>query len=322
MQLTADKKLNNRKPKMGGKAKRNIFIILMLAYPVIQFIVFWGAVNINTIIMTFQRQVITISEGDYSISTNFSGFQNYGMVFRNILNDEFTQRRLINSLLYMPVNSFIILPLSLIFSYFLAKKVPLSNFFRVVFFLPSILPIVVLTMSFGLTLDPTFGPINSILKSLFGEEYIPPSWFGFNNWPLNQTMILVYCTWAGLGANIVLLNGAISRIPQEIIEYGKLEGISYTKEFLHVVIPMIWPTIATTFMLGCTAVFIIMMQPMLLTPIDPSTDTIALMIYNSVYSNGDSFYTATFGVVLSLIGAPIILLIRKFMLSRYKDVEY
>jgi ABC-type sugar transport system permease subunit len=296
---------------------RTLFIILMLAYPILQFALFWGYVNIGTIILTFQK--FSWNTGKYI----FNGFNNYKQVFIKLFTDKMTQQMMINSLLYMPVTCFIILPLSMIFSYFLYKKVPLSGVFRVIYFLPSILPIVVLTMVFSFVFDPRLGPANSIVQgifNIFGSKQLIPSWFG--SYPTNQIMIYVYCIWAGLGFNILLLTGAIQRIPREVIEFGELEGISFFQEFKHVIVPMIWPTVTTTFILGITSVFTVMMQPMLLTPGNPDTNTISLMIYNSVIRDDNIAYTATFGILISLIGLPVILLIKKGMNNLYKGVDY
>ena len=314
-QLNQIEKKGKPRKTMNRHTKRKIFILVMLAYPLLQFILFWGYVNFDTILLTFKN--FSWSTGEYA----FVGIQNYKSVISDILGNESTKRMLFNSLLYMPINSFVILPLSLVFSYFLYKKIPLSGFFRVVYFLPSILPIVVLTMTFGFIFDSNLGPINSILKSVFAIPSADiPSWFG--SYPTSQIMILVYCVWAGLGFNILLLSGAIARIPTELIEYGELEGITLFQELKNVVIPLIWPTITTTFLLGVTAVFTVLLQPLLLTPDNPYTNTIALSIYNSVVRNGNMAYFATFGIVVSLIGTPIIMAIRRGMSKLYQDVDY
>lgn len=44
-------------------------------------------------------------------------------------------------------------------------------------------------------------------------------------------MVFVYCVWAGLGFNIVLFSGAMSRVPQEILEYNKLEGVGLSVNY-------------------------------------------------------------------------------------------
>lgn len=110
----------------------------------------------------------------------------------------------------------------MLFSYFLYKKMPLAGAFRVIFFLPSIVPVVVLTKSFTYVFDSSIGPVDHLLRYVLGFD--TPAWF--REYPVSQVMIFVYCIWAGLGYNIILLSGAISRLPQEVMEYGRLEGVS------------------------------------------------------------------------------------------------
>lgn len=303
--------------RLNKKWSRVLFMVVMLAIPVSQFLVFWGYVNINTVIMTFQR--FSWSTGDYV----FVGFNNYKNVFEDIFTNALVQRRLLNSFLYMPVSCFVILPLSMLFSYWLYKRVPLNGFFRVIYFLPSILPIAVLTMVYSFMFDSTLGPIYSIIRFL--QNFFDPGSVGltfFGQYPNNQIMILIYCVWVGLGFNIILLNGAIIRIPHELIEVGQMEGISLTREFFMVVVPLIWPTITTTFVLGVASIFTVMLQPLMLTPTSVDTSTISLIIYQMVLRDENLPQMATFGLVVSLLGMPLILLIRKTMTSFFKDVDY
>ena len=145
---------NSIKPKLSRNGKRTIFIVLMLAYPVLHFLLLWLFVNINTFVMSFQRVGADINDPETFGKTIFAGFLQYKAVIGNILHNESTQRMLRNSLLYLPITLFE-LCLSIVFSYFLYKKMPLSNVFRVIYFLPSIIPIVVLTFVFGQDWDTT-----------------------------------------------------------------------------------------------------------------------------------------------------------------------
>ncbi len=298
---------------LNRKKQKTIFICVMLAFPLVQLFIFWFLVNVNTIIMSFQE--FDWLTGKYI----FNGFDNFIRVFQEIGGtSQVTQRTVINSVLYLPITCFISLPLSILFSYFLYKKVPGSAAFRVIFFLPSIIPVAVLTMAFSFSFDATLGFVNPILRAL-GVQNIP-SWFG--QYPNNQIMIFAYCIWAGLGTNIVLISGAIGRIPIEIMEYSKLEGVSKTRELFQIAIPLVWPTITTTFVLGCTSVFTVMMQPLMLTPGNSDTLTIALMIYNGVLNGRNLPYYSAFGLALSVIGVPIILVIKWALGKVYADVEY
>lgn len=296
-------RLNNR--------RTNIFILCMLAYPVLQFAIFWIGTNIGAIGLSFKK--FDWDVGGYV----WSGLENYKRVFHEIKNNSMFRRAITNSLWYMPVTCFISLPLSILFSYFLYKKMPLAPMFRVIFFLPSIIPVVVLAKAFTYVFDSSIGPIDHFFRYVMGVN--TPPWF--RDYPLSQIMIFIYCIWAGLGYNIILLSGAISRLPEELMEYGKLEGIGMSRELFTVVVPLIWPTISTTFLLGCTSVFTVMLQPLMLTNGEPNTCTIALLIYNAVNGREQNFMTA-FGLVLSLIGVPLIMFIRWGLGKVLDDVEF
>jgi ABC-type sugar transport system permease subunit len=298
------------------------FIVLALAWPVAHFLVFWLYVNASAVWMSFQRVGTNIADRDTFGKFIAAGWMQYKAVFGNLSDDAGARRALINSLLYMPVSNFISLPLSILFSYLLYKRMPGAGVFRVIFFLPSIIPIVVLTFVFRFVFDPGYGPVNAVLKAFGMSGGDIPNWFG--SYPTSQAIIYLYCIWAGLGFNIILLSGAISRIPIEVMEYSRLEGVSMPRELFQVVVPLVWPTITTTFLLGCTSVFSVMMQPLLLTPGDAYTGTVSLIIYNGVQEGRDQSlpYLTALGLTLSVLGLPVIMLIR-FLLERpFRDVEY
>ena len=293
------------------------FIILMLAYPLLHFIVFWGVVNFNSIMRTFQRYV-AIENGVVVNKWVFAGLQNFRNAWASFSTAD-GKRIIINSIGYMVVSNFISLPLAIFSSYFLFKKMFMAKTFRVIFFLPSIIPIVVLATVYRFQFDPQIGPISSIFR-MFGKS--PPNWFGL--YPNSQYMIYLYCIWAGLGYNVLLLSGAIGRLPEEIFESSKLEGTPLMKEMFGIVIPLIWPTITTTFLLGLTSVFGVMLQPMMIKPGDPLVYTIALKIYNSVGAANEASRPeiVSYGLLLSLLALPVILFVRFLMERIYSDVEF
>ncbi|MDR1094480.1 MAG: sugar ABC transporter permease [Clostridiales bacterium] len=300
-----------RKKRSAAKAA---FVSVMLAYPVLHFAVTWGYVNFNAIWSSFTRYDI-FADGNV-----FNGFLNYRMLWNRITADESTRTMLLNSFLYFPVTCFVSLPLSVVFSYFLFKKIPGGGAYRVIFYLPSILPIAVLTMSFRFAFGPD-GFIDPILKAA-GIQ--PPLWFGSSS--LTPRMIFAYCVWAGLGFNIVLLSGAMSRVPKEIAEYGRLEGVGFARELFQIMIPLVWPTVVTSFVLGMSSVLTVYLQPYFLMGSSATapfgTGTISLYIFNNYSSDIQGPYLAAFGLFCSVCYVPFILLARWFMNRFFKDVDY
>lgn len=308
-------KIIGRKPKkeMNQSTKRNIFIALMLAYPLLHFLVFTVYINFNTILLCFQRFNIMTGENE------FAGLYWFKKFFRELGESYSLKRSFINSLWFIPVTNLILLPLSILAAFYLFKKIPGAKMFRVTFFIPSIISITILTMCFSFMFDSTFGVVNDILRKLGVEN--PPVWLGDPDTAM--PMVFLYCVWAGIGYNVVLLGGAMGRIPQELIEYGRLEGISLPTELFRVVIPMTWPTIATLLITGTTSAFTIFMQPKLLTAGGPnfSSSTIGLYVVSATETNQYN-WAATVGVMFSIIGIALVLLIKHFADKFGNDVEY
>lgn len=297
------------------------FIFILLLYPVLQFIITWVMINVGSLFMAFKQTNI------YGEST-FAGFSNFVEVIKELFVNKTAYgyigwTMLLNSLGYGVVTIFISLPLSLLFSYFLQKDMPCANLFRVIFFLPNIIPIVALVMAFNMPLDPSYGYLYTLMQSMgYSGGYI------YTSWPSSQMWIYLYCIWAGLGYNVVLLSGAIGRIPKELFESARIDGAGYMKEFFRITVPLIWPTIVTLTVLGMTNVLTLYLHPYLLTNatggIDGQAITIAMKIFVDTASGNPTTYgkASAMGLMFSVVWAPIIMLVRNKMSKKYDDVDF
>lgn len=308
--------------KLSKKARDYIFVGLMLLYPVLQFVLIWSFVNIQSLLNAFRSTDVVTGNVTY-------GFQNFAEFFKNLFNNPShnngttwindTAVVLVNSLAVGIITVFISLPLSLITAYFLHKKMPCSHIFRAIFFLPNIIPVVALTFAFRMTIHSDYGYMYNFFLSLgFPESFITKT-------PYSILIVIIYLIWAGLGYNVILISGAIGRIPKELFESAQLDHAGYFKEFVHVVIPCIWPTVVTLIVLGMTNVLTLYLQPMLLVGENyPSAYTISEEIFLAAHSGTTSKYesAAAFGLLMSLIWAPVILLTRKFLSKKYQGVDY
>ena len=323
--LVQSEQIVRERPRIHGRrfSKKTldaIFIIVMLAYPVLQFLVTWIFVNFGALSMAFNGS-------EYYDDFEFTLF-NFKHIFDDLsktipdqayfFNLNSATIVLLNSLGYCFITIFISLPLSLLFSYFLRKKMPIANVFRAIFFLPNVIPIVALTFAFRMSYTNPYGYLSWMFKLL-----------GINSakYPTSQILVYVYCIWAGLGYNIILFSGAIGRIPKELFESAELDHAGYFKEFFHVVIPCIWPTIVTLVVVGMTNVLTLYMHPYLLTNYDhSSTYTIALSIFQTAGNDNalpaELHQVTAYGLFFSLIWAPIILLVRHFLSKKYEGIGY
>lgn len=289
---------------MTLKTKRLIFVWGMLALPLLQYLVFFVYVNINSVLMSFQQV-------NYTTGTINWTFNNYLRFFYEAQALDEIKNATINSL-FAGLNDLVLHIVSAAFAYLFYKKVPGRSVFRIIFFLPSIISIVVYTMAYKYMFNTIFGPINFLLDKLGMEKL--PQWFGDRN--LAFPLVLFYCLWVGTGYNILIIGGAIENLSEDVMEYARLEGVGMFREFFQIVIPMIWPTLSVGILGSLTTVFTMFIQVELLTGGGPdqSSKTIAFMINSLIKSaNANLEWGACVGICFTVIATPFIIGLRKIL---------
>ena len=295
--------------------RRNLFIFLMLLMPVANFLL-TQLLNVNMVIMAFN---------DYTFGANnpqFVGFENFKGVFRLFnpeqVNNEWYAVR--NSISLAFLTLFINAPISLAFAYLLYIKVKGYKWMRVVLYLPCVTSAVVLVLIFKSFM--TSGPMDSIYSILGIFDKLPnEGWLGEHTaW----NTILIFSIWTGFSTNLMFFLSSMNRIPQDFIEAAKLDGASEPRIFFSIVLPLISSTVTTMLTLALASVFSWCMPSMLFMRNDSGmnyTGTLGLSIlrYTSAKQYG---IAAAYGLLLTLIGAPFTLAIRKLGKKLQQDVEY
>lgn len=296
---------------VGARKKRELrFIVLMLILPVAQFLVFWLYVNFNSILMAFRLE----QGGEYVYTLH--NFNRFFIELKAAGGTMWTQIK--NSLSFFPVSVLITLPISFVFSYFLYKKVPGTGLFRVLFYLPSIMSAVSLTMLFRYTISPV-GPL-SLLERAIGME--PIDFLGSPKYAMGT--ILFYTVWSGLGYNIVLISSQMARIPKELFESAAIDGAGLMTEMLNIVLPLSYGTISTLITLSIAHLFTTIGPVILLTNGANNTNTIASFIYYKVKNSSENnmAYASAVGLVFTFVGLPIVLLGRKILSMIGENIEF
>ncbi|MFU1796856.1 carbohydrate ABC transporter permease [Paenibacillus azoreducens] len=293
--------------------KRGLFITIMLAWPLIHYLVFGLYLQIQTLLYSFKNW------NPYTGRQTWVGFDNYISAFKSMATDGVWISAIRNSLLFIPVNMLSIV-LSLIVALVLYRKIPFSRFYRIVYFFPSIISIVVITMVFSFALNPTQGIVNGLLNLLSLDSW-KRVWLGDTQTALAS--VFVFCIWAGIGYNNVIITGALQRIPTDYFEVGKLDGIHFWKELYYIVLPISWPTISTLIILGTSGAFTIFLQPMLLTNGGPfnSSTTVALEMYRLVVEKNSYGMAAAYGMIFAVIGFVVVWSI-KWLTERMDTAEF
>ena len=196
-------KLTNR------KNKRLFFYAVVLAFPILQFLVFYVYVNFNTLILAFQKYENASGAVGYNVT--FAGLDNFKSVIDRFgVQGNFDM--VWNSLLVYVVSLGVGTTLALFFSYYIYKKFFMANTFRIFLFLPQVLSGVVLSLLF---------------KYMVTDAYITltGSKVGLLDMPETRMWALLFFhVWSSFGANILIYSGAMSGINESVVESAQLEG--------------------------------------------------------------------------------------------------
>ncbi len=218
--------------------KNFLFCYLMVLIPVAQLAVFWVYVNFNSIILSFQD----------SLTGEFT-FQNFKDVWTAVVDKDrygFNLGKIIgrSALLWFIANVPVFI-FSMMTTYVLYRRVLGHYVFRVIYMIPSIIGAVIWTtiIKFIVSND---GPIVEMCEKLnIGLPYLAQRNGLFGAEETAFPTLIGLTVFLGVGGGNAVITGAYARMPQELSEVGRLDGISFWKEFWKIALPCAWPTIAT-----------------------------------------------------------------------------
>ena len=301
----------NAKPRSAKRRKlgEGVFVYLALLIPVLQFIIFYVAVNINSILLAFKEY--DVLAGKY----HFIGFDNFAAFFRDMIREPVLARAAKNSVILYLFGLLVSMPLGITISFFVYKKIPMAGFFKVVLFLPSIISSIVMVLMFKYFMEMV---IPNLLSAMGVKE--PPNFF-YNSKYAFGTLIF-YGLWTGFGGGIILYTGAMSRIPDSLVEYGQLEGMSMLKEFIHVTLPMIFPTITVFLVTGVAGLFTNNAGAYAFYAENAAYNVytfgyyLFIQVIGSKASLAEYPYASAAGLCFTLVAAPVTLLV-KYLLEKF-----
>ena len=306
-------KRNNNKVTSLKTAKRKklIFYTLLLIFPVVQFLIFYVLVNFNSILLAFQE--FNSETATFNFLSANELFSNFTEVIDDLFNDIEMRTATSNSFKIYFCSLLIGTPLNLVFAYLMYKKIPGNGAFRIVLFLPQIISSLVISLMFRYFVEVA-------MPTLIGVNLLVNKDTAFN------TMIF-YCIWASFGAQIIIYTNAFSQISPELIEYGKLEGITMWQEFFKVALPAIFPTITIYLVAGVVGIFTNQAALFNFFGADARSDvqTLGYIFFVKVLkSEAASYaqypYASAAGLLFTVIATPLTLLI-KWALEKYGPRE-
>jgi raffinose/stachyose/melibiose transport system permease protein len=157
--------------------------------------------------------------------------------FRNLAGDPLFWKALRGNVLYAVVSLVFQVAFALVLAAVLESAVVsrrLSGFFRISFFIPSILPITVIGLLWQILYQPDVGLIDQLLTAL-GLDGYAHAWLGEEATVLPA--IIAVSQWQWVGYLTVLFIVAIRGIPRELYEAAEIDGAQAWHKFWHVTVP-------------------------------------------------------------------------------------
>lgn len=300
-------KVRNRKVVLKKKSpnqKREIITyILFMLWPTLQFLIFYIGVNFNSLIMAFQRY----DSGGFVFDSSFHAFEQMAYFFTNEGGLRMVGYSLLSYLITLTIN----VPLGLFFSYYISKKMPVSGFFRVVLFIPSILSSIVTGIIFK-----EF--VSHAMPEIIGPSFVDPFGYGVSSW-LTYGAVMFYNVFISFGTSVLLYSNRMSGISSEMLEAAKLDGAKGFKEFWHITLPQVYPTLTVFLVSGFASIFTNQIGLYSLFSDQLNGDQVSqiqtvgfyLFIRGSDYNNMAEFpKLVAIGLVITVICVPLTLILR------------
>ena len=184
------------------------------------------------------------------------GARNYRQVLEDPVVREALGRTLVFALMFIPLNFLIGLTTALL----LNARGRARGFFRALFYLPSVIPVVGAVFIWRSLWDENYGLINGLLERISPSLSSP--WLAEN-----ATEVLVsLALWLGSGAAMIVYLAALQNVPGELEEAAVLDGAGYLRRLRHIVLPLLTPVIF--YQLIVTVIFSlqVLVEPLLLAP--------------------------------------------------------
>lgn len=232
-----------------------------------------------------------------------------------------------NNLWFFTIHMLVQNPIAILLAAFLSHpKLRAVQFYRSVFFLPTLLSFVIAGFAWKLILSPLWGVAPSLLDAIGLKQLFAP-WLGREEYAL--TTLSLISVWQFVGIPMMLIYAALLAIPQEILEAAECEGIRGFAQFWKIQLPLILPSIGIisilTFVGNFNAFDLIYVTQGALAGPNFSTDILGTLFYRTFFGFqlqlGDLYLGSTIAsmmFLIILIGVSIYLFGIQTRLRRYQ----
>ena len=216
---------------MNRKRAQGRFIFFCIAPAAVLVTLFIFIPTINVFRMSLYRM------GGITNRKEFVGLNN----FKSLIADKNFLQAMQNSIAIIVLVTLCTVFFAILFAAILSRgKFKGKNFFRIIFYIPNILSIVVIAGIFGAIYNPSTGLLNTFLDAI-GLGFLKQQWMGDQNIVLYS--IIFALIWQAIGYYMVMYMASMAAIPEDLYEAASLDGATELQMFFQVTLPLIWSNI-------------------------------------------------------------------------------
>ncbi len=213
------------------------------------------------------------------------------------------------ALIVVPIQTVLALLLALLVN----QKIRGVNLFRTIYFVPVVVPMVVVSVIWTFLYNPGEGTLNAFLQTISFGQLGPYDWL--SDPILAFPAIMVLSIWQGVGFQMVIYLAGLQEIPEALYEAAAIDGASKIQEFLHITIPLLRNV--TIFVVVSTTIlsFRLFTQVEVMTQGGPqdATLTSVLHLVNTGFRNQRIGEASAITVIFFLVVLAISLVQRRFL---------
>lgn len=193
--------------------------------------------------------------------------------------------------------------LSLVAALLLNQNIKGRAFYRALYYLPSLTPVVALAILWRWLLQPKVGLVNTLLSQV---GIAGPGWLTDRNWAI-PALILV-ALWASIGGGrMIIFLAGLQGVPKELYESAELDGANSVQRFFNITLPLISPVILFNLILGVIGSFSVFSVAYIATEGGPNYATWFYMLH--LYYNAFSYFQMGYASALAWIFFVIIFIL-------------
>lgn len=238
---------------------------------------------------------------------HFVALKNYIKMFK----DHVFWTSVVNNLIFFVGTVFIQALLGFVLAVLLKKKLPGSNVFKAIYFMPITMATSIITAIFRIIMDPTNGALNQFLRAIHLNGFAV-NWLGDPKIALVSVIIVNIFQW--MGFSMITYYAGLMSLPDDVYEAAKIDGAGFWRTTFSVTLPMLKGTTNVLIILGIVGSLKTFDIVKLLTGGGPgrSTTVMNTYLYEKAFKDFNAGGAASIGVAILIIAMVMSFLQVKF----------